>query len=99
MPEQTPATVSDFLLSVKNVILETLYRIIALKELPVDLAKEITEFDWDFDCKDSEKEKASEANRNQFGDFNTPIIIKLCSRYKKANPDSEIKLNPVELAT
>ena len=43
--------------------------------------------DWCFDCKDSSHDslslKQEKQNQNKFGNFNTPIVMKLCSKYNK----------------
>ena len=60
------------------------------------------EIGWDFDSKEHSREK--------YGNFNTPIVMKLCSRYNKAvqkrneqsteevDEQKEATLNPQELA-
>jgi hypothetical protein len=37
--------------------------------------------DWAFDCKDSSKDQ--DKLDEKFGNFNTPILLKLCSKYNK----------------
>jgi hypothetical protein len=65
------------------------------------------EIDWAFDCKDSGyfsgdnkqnllKNKQIEIN-NKFGNFNTPIIIKLCSKFNKQISNEANRADPLKL--
>mmetsp|Transcript_6195 Transcript_6195/g.10525 ORF Transcript_6195/g.10525 Transcript_6195/m.10525 type:complete len:88 (+) Transcript_6195:46-309(+) len=65
---------------------------------------------WAFDCKDSaysERVKGKERERLQkkqaeleqkFGNFNTPIVMKLCSKFNKRAQSERMTVNPVKVA-
>lgn len=46
--------------------------------------------DWAFEAKDATKELIE-----KFGNLNTPIVIKLCSKFKKQNEN--VKVNPSDV--
>ena len=65
------------------------------------------EIDWAFDCKDSGyysgdnkqnimKKKQLEIT-NKYGNFNTPILIKLCSKFNKDIIQEEARADPLKL--
>jgi hypothetical protein len=55
--------------------------------------------DWAFECKDVEDKKESGKDfLEKFGNFNTPIIMKLCSRYNKKIQSSRMRADPAEIA-
>ena len=56
------------------------------------------EINWNFDCKDSSTLDTQTELNNKFGNFNTPIIMKLCSKYNKNLKSERVKVNQNEVA-
>ena len=87
----------DFIDLVKDYIQDTLYQLQAMNHIPEILKKgkpqkhknkKNQEISWDFDSKEHAREK--------YGNFNTPIIMKLCSRFNR-DAQKAMERNPEQL--
>lgn len=74
------------------------------KEKQQKKARQQDEIDWAFDCKDAgygqgEADKPAQQKKQEeflakFGNFNTPIIMKLCSKYNKKIQSERMRADP-----